>query len=89
MEALAAYLCSHKIPKSIHHGTLPPSLNYTNTDNGFGLTKDGQGLGLRFGKMLNQSWDIQLGGIAARTKQSGTTYKQNLLSVDAALFAIS
>lgn len=62
---------------------IAPSLNYTNTDNGFGLTKDGQGLGLRFGKMLNQSWDIQLGGIAARTKQSGTTYKQNLLSVDA------
>lgn len=62
---------------------ISPSVNYTNTDNGFGLTKDGQGLGLRFGKMINQSWDIQLGGIAARTKQSGTKYTQNLLSVDA------
>ncbi|MBR7745448.1 OmpA family protein [Undibacterium baiyunense] len=60
-----------------------PSLNYTNTDNGFGLTKDGQGLGLRFGKMINPSWDLQLGGIAARTKQAGTKYTQNLLSVDA------
>ncbi len=60
-----------------------PSLNYTNTDNGFGLTKDGQGLGLRFGKMINPSWDLQLGGITARTKQAGTKYTQNLLSVDA------
>ncbi|WP_230408583.1 OmpA family protein [Undibacterium flavidum] len=60
-----------------------PSINYTNTDNRFGLTKDGQGLGLRFGKAINPSWDIQLGGITARTKEAGTTYKQNLLSVDA------
>jgi OOP family OmpA-OmpF porin len=60
-----------------------PSLNYTNSDNGFGLTKDGQGLGLRFGKMINPSWDLQLGGIAARTKQGSTKYTQNLLSIDA------
>lgn len=60
-----------------------PSVNYTNTDNRFGLTKDGQGVGLRFGKAVNQSWDVQLGGITARTKEAGTTYKQNLLSIDA------
>lgn len=60
-----------------------PSANYTNTDNRFGMSKDGQGLGLRFGKAVNQSWDVQLGGISARTKEAGTTYKQNLLSVDA------
>lgn len=60
-----------------------PSANYTNTDNRFGLSKDGQGLGLRFGKAINQSWDVQLGGIIARTKEAGATYKQNLLSIDA------
>ncbi|WP_395005936.1 OmpA family protein [Undibacterium sp.] len=59
-----------------------PSLNYTNTDNRFGLNKDGQGLGLRFGKALNQDWDLQLGGSTARTKQSGSTFRQNTLSVD-------
>jgi OOP family OmpA-OmpF porin len=59
-----------------------PSVNYTNSDNRFGVTKDGQGLGLRFGKALDQDWDLQLGGSTARTKQSGKTYRQNMLSVD-------
>lgn len=59
-----------------------PSINYTNTDNRFGFTKDGQGFGLRFGKALNQDWDLQLGGSTARTQDASTTYRQNILSVD-------
>jgi OOP family OmpA-OmpF porin len=59
-----------------------PSVNYTNSDNRFGLDKNGQGAGLRFGKALNQDWDLQLGGSSARTKQAGSTYRQNTLSAD-------
>ncbi|MBR7798684.1 OmpA family protein [Undibacterium fentianense] len=65
---------------------IAPNLNYTNTDNRFGLDKDGQGLGLKFGKAINENWDFQIGGIAARTKQSGRTLKQNLLNVDGLYF---
>ncbi len=59
-----------------------PSVNSTNSDNRFGFTKDGQGFGLRFGKALSQDWDLQLGGATARTKDLGTIYRQNTLSVD-------
>jgi OOP family OmpA-OmpF porin len=60
-----------------------PRISHTNSDDRFGLNKDGQGLGLRFGKALNQDWDLQIGGTTARSKQSDSTYRQNTLSADA------
>ena len=62
---------------------IAPSIHSLSPDRDFGVKKDGQGLGLRFGKALNEDWDIQLGGTAASTKQGLARYKQQTLGADA------
>ena len=62
---------------------IAPNINSLSPDRDFGVNKDGQGLGLRFGKALNEDWDIQLGGTGASTKQGLARYKQQTLSADA------
>jgi OOP family OmpA-OmpF porin len=62
---------------------IAPSINSLSPDRDFGVKKDGQGLGLRFGKALNEDWDIQLGGTGASTKQGLARYKQQTLGADA------
>jgi len=62
---------------------IAPSINSLSPDRDFGVNKDGQGLGLRFGKALSEDWDIQLGGTAASTKKGLAHYKQQTLGADA------
>jgi OOP family OmpA-OmpF porin len=62
---------------------IAPSVNVLDPDAGFGIDKNGEGAGLRFGKPISESWDIQLGTTYAHSRNDGVTYQQNLLGVDA------
>ncbi|HEY8024446.1 MAG TPA: OmpA family protein [Burkholderiaceae bacterium] len=62
---------------------IAPSLNLMDPDAGFGINDRGEGAGLRFGKPISESWDIQLGTTYARSRSDGVHYQQNLLGVDA------
>ena len=54
-----------------------PSINGMKPDNdAFGVDKKGYGGGLKFGKALNEQWDVQLGGTYARAKENGERYQQ-------------
>lgn len=59
-----------------------PSLNMMDPDDKFGVDDHGFGVGLRFGKPVSQSWDLQLGTSYSRVKDNGSRYQQNLLGVD-------
>lgn len=62
---------------------IAPSVNVLDPDSGFGVEHRGEGLGLRFGKPISESWDIQMGTTYARSRENGVTYQQNLLGADA------
>ncbi len=62
---------------------IQPSLNAMKPDSDFIVDKTGYGAGLRFGKPLNESWDLQLGTTYARSRENGQRYQQNTLGVDA------
>jgi OOP family OmpA-OmpF porin len=62
---------------------IAPSVNVLDPDAGFGIDKNGEGAGLRFGKPISESWDIQLGTTYAHSRNAGVTYQQNLLGADA------
>jgi OmpA-OmpF porin, OOP family len=62
---------------------IAPSLNVTDPDNKFGTEKRGEGVGIRFGKPLSPSWDMQFGTTYARARDGDTRYQQNTLGVDA------
>jgi len=62
---------------------IAPSVNMLDPDAGFGVDHRGEGLGLRFGKPISESWDIQMGTTYARSRDDGATYQQNLLGADA------
>jgi OOP family OmpA-OmpF porin len=59
-----------------------PSLSILDQDSDFGIDKQGHGAGLKFGKALNQNWDIQTGYTYARSRDNGTRYQQETLGVD-------
>jgi len=65
-----------------------PSLNGMDTDDNFGTGHRGEGFGLRLGKPLSQSWDIQFGPTYSRSRGPGIRYQQNTLGADA-LFLFS
>ena len=46
---------------------IAPSVNFMDADKRFGVDKNGVGGGLRFGKPISESWDLQMGGTFART----------------------
>ena len=70
-----------------------PSISKFDPDNRFGVDKNGEGLGLRFGKPLSEYWDLQVGATSARAKEkfgaahneATHTYNQQSLGVDALL----
>jgi OOP family OmpA-OmpF porin len=64
---------------------IQPSINGIKPDTDFGVDKRDIGAGLRFGKPLNEMWDIQLGGAHSRVKDNGNSYHQTLLGADALL----
>jgi OOP family OmpA-OmpF porin len=61
---------------------IQPSLNAMKPDSDFGVDKRGYGAGLKFGKALNNDWDLQLGTTYARSRENGQRYQQNTLGVD-------
>lgn len=61
---------------------IQPSVNGIKPDSDFGVDKRGYGAGLKFGKPINQDWDVQLGTTYARSRDNGQRYQQNLLGVD-------
>ena len=58
---------------------IAPSLNVMDADSDYGIDKNGRGLGLRFGKPVSQSWDLQTGVTGARVKDNGLRYQQATL----------
>lgn len=62
---------------------IQPSVNAFRPDDSFSADKTGYGGGLKFGKALSPSWDLQLGWSYARSRESGQRYQQHTLGVDA------
>lgn len=64
---------------------IQPSVNGIKPDSDFGVDKRGYGGGLKFGKAVNETWDVQMGTTYARTDENGQRYQQNTLGVDGLL----
>jgi OmpA-OmpF porin, OOP family len=62
---------------------IAPSVNAFQPDNNFSLDNRGEGAGLRFGKPISPSWDIQFGPTYSRAKNGTDRYEQSSLGVDA------
>jgi OOP family OmpA-OmpF porin len=60
-----------------------PSVDAIDPDSRFGTDHRGDGAGIRFGKVVSPSWDIQFGPTFSRAKDGGRNYRQNTLGVDA------
>jgi OOP family OmpA-OmpF porin len=60
-----------------------PQVTVIDPDSRFNGDKNLNGLGLRFGKAVSPSWDIQLGGSTARASSNGRRFEQSSLGVDA------
>ena len=61
---------------------ITPSLNVIHPDSRFGVDKNGEGVGLRWGKPLSQSWDVQFGPTFSRSRDNGLRYDQTTLGAD-------
>jgi hypothetical protein len=61
---------------------IQPSVNAMKPDSDFGMDKRGYGAGLKFGKPVNEFWDMQIGTTYARSRENGNRYQQNTLGVD-------
>ncbi|MFL6660504.1 MAG: OmpA family protein [Massilia sp.] len=64
---------------------IQPSVSAIQPDTAFGVDRRDWGLGLRFGKPVSPSWDLQMGMSHARDKDGSARYRQTLLDVDALL----
>lgn len=60
-----------------------PQITVVDPDARFNGDKNLSGLGLRFGKAVSPSWDIQIGGSVARASNNGQRFEQSALGVDA------
>ncbi|EEF24422.1 Outer membrane protein A precursor, putative, partial [Ricinus communis] len=62
---------------------IQPSVNGIKPDSDFGTTdKRGYGAGLKFGKAINPSWDVQGGYTYSRSRDGVNRYQQDTLGVD-------
>jgi len=59
-----------------------PSVNLTDADDRFGSFDKAKGVGLRFGKPINPSWDIQFGPTYSRSSSGPNRYQQGTLGID-------
>lgn len=66
---------------------IQPSINAFRPDTDFGLTQGGKPLGygggLKFGKAISEHWDVQMGYVYGRARESGQRIQQHLLGADA------
>ena len=60
-----------------------PSVNSLDADSIYGAGDRGAGLGLKFGKVLSPTWDMQMGATYARARHNGARYQQDTLGIDA------
>ena len=63
-----------------------PEVGYTNPDNRFGTHATGPAAGLKFGKAINQYFDVRVGGSYARSDDDRVRYQQSLLGIDGLFF---
>jgi OOP family OmpA-OmpF porin len=61
---------------------IAPSLSILDQDKVFGINDKGQGAGIKFGKAVSPSWDMQMGYTYARSRGNGLRYQQQTLGVD-------
>lgn len=61
---------------------IQPSVNGIKPDSDFGVDKRGYGAGLKFGKAVNENWDVQTGYTYARSRENNQRYQQETLGVD-------
>lgn len=65
---------------------IQPSVNAFRPDQDFGLTQGGKPLGygggLKFGRAISNHWDVQMGYVYGRARESGQRIQQHLLGVD-------
>jgi OOP family OmpA-OmpF porin len=64
---------------------IQPSVVGMKPDADFGVDDKDWGGGLKFGKAINQYWDVQVGGTHVRTEDGSAAYRQTLLGVDGLL----
>ena len=64
---------------------IQPSVVGMKPDANFGTSEKDWGGGLKFGKPINQYWDLQMGGSHVRTEEGPAEYRQSLLGVDGLL----
>lgn len=64
---------------------IAPSISKFDPDNRFGVDKNGNGFGLRFGKPVSEFWDFQVGATTAKSSHLNNEFKQETLSADALL----
>ncbi len=62
---------------------ISPSINSSQLDTQIGADKDLTGGGLKFGKALSPSWDVQLGVTGMRTSDNLPKFRQSTLGIDA------
>lgn len=62
---------------------IQPSIGVMHPDKDWNDLGNDKAFGLRFGKPLNESWDIQFGYTWAKTDESNAFYKQQTLGIDA------
>lgn len=60
-----------------------PSINAIKPDTDWTPDKTGYGAGLKFGKPLNNNWDVQFGYTNSRSRENGNRYQQETLGLDA------
>jgi len=64
---------------------IQPSVVHAKPDADFGVSDRDTGGGLKFGKAVNQYWDIQFGASQVRFEENANNYRQTLAGVDALL----
>ena len=61
---------------------IQPSVSAFSPDSGFVTDKSAYGAGLKFGKAVSPSWDMQMGYTYARSKEAARRYQQETLGID-------
>ena len=61
---------------------ISPSINASQPDTQVSSDKNTSGLGLRFGKAISPTWDMQMGLAATQTSDGGPAFRQTTLGLD-------
>lgn len=76
-------LMAQPLPMDNPSWYIMPQVTVVDPDSRFNGDKNLGGLGLRFGKAVSPSWDVQIGGSMARADNNGRRFEQSALGVDA------